>query len=116
MDKYKTAQGFYEYIRKAMPWQDPGYLTDQEYWNITAFLLQANGFTLPKEPLSGENGADTLIGTGSSPIVETVVPTVTAVVVQPAGNDNRILKMVGLILAGSAVVAGLYVFWVMRKK
>lgn len=32
-----------EYIRVNMPWHDPGSLTNEEYWQLTAFLLRENG-------------------------------------------------------------------------
>jgi hypothetical protein len=37
-----------------MPWQAPGILTNEEYRQITAYLVQAHGIDLGNEPLSLE--------------------------------------------------------------
>ncbi len=116
LDVYKTAQGLHDYIKKAMPWQDPGYLTDNEYWNITAYLIQANGFTLPKEPLSADTGADYLIGMESTPTAPAPTATITLTAAEASSQPGRALKVVGIILASSAVLGGVYVFWITRRK
>ena len=43
---HQTAAGLYEYIRSRMPWQAPGILSDEEYWQLAAFLVDANGISL----------------------------------------------------------------------
>ena len=43
---HQTAAGLYEYIRSRMPWQAPGILSDEAYWQLTAYLVEANGITL----------------------------------------------------------------------
>ncbi len=40
--KFQTAQALYGYIRGAMPFNAPGSLTDTQYVNLTAFLLEGN--------------------------------------------------------------------------
>jgi mono/diheme cytochrome c family protein len=39
----KSLFEFFDYIRSAMPHDDPGALSDQEYADIVAFVLQNNG-------------------------------------------------------------------------
>lgn len=41
--RFGTAAALYAYVRSAMPRYDPGALTDAEYLDITAFLLELNG-------------------------------------------------------------------------
>lgn len=41
LKNFETVQQLYFYIRQAMPYEMPGRLTDEEYWAITAHLLQA---------------------------------------------------------------------------
>lgn len=41
--RFDTAAGVYEFLHTQMPWQAPGSLQDDEYWQLTAFLLRANG-------------------------------------------------------------------------
>ena len=55
---YQTAAGLYEFIRTRMPWQAPGILTDEAYWQLTAFLVDANGIPLDGTPLGPENAAN----------------------------------------------------------
>ncbi len=43
---YKTAQDLYEYLRVKMPWSFPGLFQDVQYWQLTAYLLDANGVDL----------------------------------------------------------------------
>ncbi len=38
-----------------MPWQAPGVLDEETYWQLTAFLVRANDLNLGSEPLSPEN-------------------------------------------------------------
>jgi mono/diheme cytochrome c family protein len=57
LSKFGSAAGLYAYISAAMPRHDPGVLTQQEYLDITAFLLALNG-ALPKDiVLTNENGS-----------------------------------------------------------
>jgi len=56
----------FDYIRRAMPYQDPGSLSSEEVYAVTAYLLFANGIinesdelnarTLPKVQMPNRNG------------------------------------------------------------
>lgn len=41
---FRTAQGLFDFIREAMPNDDPGSLQDQQYYDVLAFLLARNNF------------------------------------------------------------------------
>ena len=43
LPKYQTAEGLHAYLKARMPWYAPGTLTDEEYWQLTAYLARANG-------------------------------------------------------------------------
>lgn len=45
---YGSAEALYTYIRQTMPLDKPGALPNQDYWDVTAFLL-ANQGMLPGE-------------------------------------------------------------------
>ena len=45
----------FDYIRRAMPFNQPGSLTDQEVYSLTAFLLNANGLWDEKVTLNAKN-------------------------------------------------------------
>lgn len=44
----------FDYIRRAMPLQQPGTLTDDEIYAVTAFLLYLNGIIGEAEPMTAE--------------------------------------------------------------
>jgi mono/diheme cytochrome c family protein len=41
---FENAHELYQYTRQQMPWHNPQSLTDEEYWAVTAYLLELNGF------------------------------------------------------------------------
>jgi len=49
--RFGTALDLYQYLKTRMPWQAPGILSDQEYWQLTAFLLKLNGIDPGSQPL-----------------------------------------------------------------
>jgi mono/diheme cytochrome c family protein len=55
--RFATGLELYEFLKAEMPWQAPGSLSDEEYWQLTAFLLSLNGFDPGVGPLSAERAA-----------------------------------------------------------
>lgn len=51
---YKTAEDLFEYLRTTMPWPFPGLFQDFQYWQLTAFLLDANSIDMG-EPVTGQS-------------------------------------------------------------
>jgi len=45
----------FDYIRRAMPFNQPGSLTDQEVYSVTAYLLNKNGLWDEKATLNAKN-------------------------------------------------------------
>lgn len=41
--RFDTPVEIHEYILVNMPWHNPGSLTNEEYWQLTAFLVRENG-------------------------------------------------------------------------
>ena len=67
LGKFSTAFTLEAYIRSAMPFWNPGSLTDEETWRITAFLLRENGI-----PYSGQLdalNADKVLLPSSMPVL-----------------------------------------------
>lgn len=54
---YKTAPRLFSYLRLAMPTQAPGNLPEDDYWAITAYLLQSRDLHITDQPLTAETGA-----------------------------------------------------------
>jgi mono/diheme cytochrome c family protein len=44
LTRFATALDLYNFVKQQMPFQAPGSLTDDQYWQLTAFLLRANGY------------------------------------------------------------------------
>jgi mono/diheme cytochrome c family protein len=58
---YQTASDLFAFMRPKMPWSFPGLFEDDVYWNLTAYLADANGIDLPQEPLGPDNGDEVLM-------------------------------------------------------
>jgi cytochrome c5 len=74
MSRFKTAMDLYNYISQAMPWQDPGYLALNQYWQLTAFLLRLNGMDPGQQVFNDQNATSFAI---SQPLAQTIPGTVT---------------------------------------
>jgi len=44
----------FDYIKRAMPFNQPGSLTDQEVYDLTAFLLHENGLIKPEQVINAK--------------------------------------------------------------
>ena len=55
--RFANALELHDFIRSKMPWQAPGSLSDEEYWQLTAFLVDANGIDPGFMPLNPDNAA-----------------------------------------------------------
>lgn len=63
LDGFGSAQNLHDYLQKGMPWWNPGYLKADEYWQLIAFLLEANGIDLGATSLDAANAAQIIIKT-----------------------------------------------------
>jgi mono/diheme cytochrome c family protein len=52
---FGTAAALHAYLRAAMPRYAPGTLSEESYWDVTAFLLELSGKLPPGLTLSPEN-------------------------------------------------------------
>lgn len=43
LTRFETTQDLFGYIREYMPWHNPGSLIEEEYWQLTAYLIRENG-------------------------------------------------------------------------
>lgn len=55
--RFETAGNLNEFICERMPWQAPSTLDERECWQLTAFLLRANGISLVNTLLSVDGPA-----------------------------------------------------------
>lgn len=56
--RFNTALELHDYIRQAMPWQDPGSLDEDKVWQLTAFLVRERGSDPISEPLDATRAAN----------------------------------------------------------
>lgn len=70
---FQNALNLHDFIKRSMPYQYPGSLTDEQYWQLTAFLLKMNGINPGSQPLNFANAASVSLVTTASrpPAVET---------------------------------------------
>ena len=54
MQNFDTVAGLYTYTAAAMPPQAPGRLAEQDYVNIMAYILKANGARAGSKPLTAD--------------------------------------------------------------
>ena len=54
--RFRNAEELHDYIAKTMPWWNPGGLTDEEFWQVTAFLMKENYALPPHVVLDANNG------------------------------------------------------------
>ncbi len=75
--RYQTAAALYAYISERMPWEDPGVLTEEQAWQVTAFLLRANGVETGQEVLGPENAGQVPVASaprGDAPALPQATP------------------------------------------
>jgi mono/diheme cytochrome c family protein len=51
---YQTSTRLYDYVSSTMPADEPGSLTTEQYWNVIAYLLDANELLPPETVLGPE--------------------------------------------------------------
>ena len=56
LPEYKTAQGLFDYVSSQMPNDTPGSLKAEEYWDVLAYILDANKL-LPADTTLGPDNA-----------------------------------------------------------
>jgi len=55
--RYRTAEGFFNYNRGRMPPAKPGSLTDQQYYDVTAYCLSQQGLLTPEQIVNAQTAA-----------------------------------------------------------
>lgn len=64
---HPSAAELYQYVRRAMPYSNPGSLTDDQYYSVVAFLLNKNGVLGDNATLDASSIA-TITLPGANPI------------------------------------------------
>ena len=94
--RFQTALDLYEYIKENMPWHAPGTLSEEEYWQLTAYLVRANGKDPGLEPLTPSRAA--------------------AIRLHPEDERSNTSKVIwGLAFVGGLGTIGLGIWWAHRR-
>jgi mono/diheme cytochrome c family protein len=67
LEPFQNALNLHDYLQARMPWQAPGMLSEDEYWQLTAYLVRENGFDPGPLPLDRERSATINLGTAPTP-------------------------------------------------
>lgn len=71
---FKTAWDLYEFIHARMPYQAPASLKDDQYWQVTAFIMRINGIDLGNFTLNAANAKQVILSS-PNPIPQQIPPT-----------------------------------------
>lgn len=75
LSKFPTAANLRGYIFAAMPFWRPGSLTEEESWQVTAFILRESGLWDAREELNAANASQIQVGASPTPAPAEAEPT-----------------------------------------
>ncbi len=96
--RFANALELHDYLVQAMPWQAPGTLADEEYWQLTAYLVRENGIDPSPLPLTSNNAARVELRPA-------VLVTPTAAITAQAGEGFWYAGGAVIVLAVSIILA-----------
>ena len=108
--KFADAAQFNAYIRATMPFWNPGSLTEEESWRVTAYLLRQNNLWNASTELSAANAADVKI-----PRAAFLTPVVTAQQAEAAAQTES-GEMIWWIVGGVVVLLILLMFILKKSR
>jgi mono/diheme cytochrome c family protein len=100
---FHSARELYGYISKAMPFDKPGELSSDDYWAVTAFLLQQNG-RLPARTRLDASTAASMIINPSAPAAPAPAETAHA----SSASTGVLVVAAGIVLS---IILVLGIFW-----
>jgi cytochrome c len=106
--KFSDAAQLNAYIRATMPFWNPGSLTEEESWRITAFLLRQNNLWDASRELNASSAAGVKIPRGAF-----LTPAATP---QPVETQTAGGTMLRVILAGAILLLVLLVFILKKSR
>ncbi len=90
--KSGTASSLFDFISRQMPADHPGSLTQQEYLNVTAFLLSRNGYAAGRDPLTMSTLPNVALGNSNASTGTKGGRNATSAVTKGAVSSNEIVR------------------------
>jgi mono/diheme cytochrome c family protein len=56
---FTSAAGMFQYVQESMPNDEPMTLSQEQYWDVVAFILAKKGVSIGETPLGPENAPNT---------------------------------------------------------
>ena len=97
----------HDYLKARMPWQAPGSLSEEEYWQLTAFLIRQNGLDPGNTPLNEQNAK--LFSLKLEPTATPTSATMGEPLIRLMGENTRLIAGTGVLLALGLVIGLLLV-------
>jgi len=122
IDTFQNGASLFAYISSVMPYQEPGVLSDEEYYAVLAHLLRLNGIDYGSEAISPDNIGGVALQAAEAPAPVPVeadpgtAPDMPAsdAPVEPAGAPNAGLLAGGIL--GSLALAAVAAMAAAREK
>ena len=100
--RFETALDLHAYLKSEMPYQAPGSLSDEEYWQLSAYLLRLNGIEWGRSDLNPEVAAK--------------IPLRSRVVGETSDSTQKIsFQRWAVVAAMSSLGVLIWVLWSKRK-
>jgi cytochrome c len=90
LSHYPTALHLHDFIKARMPWQARGTRSDEEYWQLTAFLLRASGVDPGPAPLDAPRAAEIVLNPAQATALAR--PTSTPVAASPPASPRLSMR------------------------
>jgi mono/diheme cytochrome c family protein len=100
LQRFPTAQNMYAFMRAAMPFNKPGSLSDEQYLELAAFLLEQNRFTAEGTQLNAATLQNIVLQPGAAPTASAVPSAATG----GAGDNLSPLLLGVIVLLGLAAI------------
>lgn len=104
LQKFSNAAVLRAYIFAAMPYWKPGLLTEEESWQVTAFILRESGLYSARDEINASNADQILVAAPE------------AVSVPESGPVSPASSWVWITAAGTGVLAFILLLQIFRRK
>jgi mono/diheme cytochrome c family protein len=117
LSHYPTARHLHDYLQARMPWQARGTRSAEEYWQLTAFLLRANGVDPGPGPLDAPRAAEIILNPAQATAL--AQPEQTPAPTPSTGSGSLSMRnspRAGLACVGASLLAGLIIILIAYTK